>query len=153
MSTGTGSILQLVINNPASAKPISYENTSLQFDFVSKQILVTHMVDEMKPLFITSDKPIDYLLLKLNKFEIIKFPLDFCNKLSDFDHTFNGDDFENINYVYKIPWSYLNMEDLSLIRMTKTKLIFEILSKYNCTAHLYFQITFLSEGDRIKIKM
>jgi hypothetical protein len=152
MSIGTGSILQLVINNPASAKPISYENTSLQFDFVSKQILVTHMADKMRPLFITSDKPIDYLLLKLNKFKIIKFPLDFCNKLSNFNNTFNGNDFENINYVYKIPWSYLNMEDFSLIRMTKTKLIFEILSKHNCTAHLYFQITFLSEEDQIKIK-
>ena len=152
MSVGTGSILQLVLNNPVSLKPISYENTSLKFDKFSEEICIPHLADQVKPIFITSDKPIDYLLLKLNNSKIIKFPLDFCNLLSGDDIVINYNDYENINYIYKIPWSRLGLDNLPLIRMTKTKIIFQILSRHYCDANLYFQMTFLSGEDRSKLK-
>lgn len=117
-----------------------------EYTFEDNKIYIERTCDTIIPLYIISDKPIDYLELFINDKLIISFPLDFCNKLS------NKKIITESEYLYTIPWEILKFKPLIILGGTMGSSYqyrdFRIVSSNNCNAKMYIKNTFMDSDER-----
>jgi hypothetical protein len=110
----------------------------------NKLNLLRNAGDTCIPLFIRSDLPIDYLQLNIGGSHVIKFPLDFCNKLLDFKSPDNCK-------IYKIPWELLKIKPIQLVSLQFHSVSFEIIAQHQCCAKLYVCYQYLENDERLQL--
>lgn len=106
----------------------SHSENYQELKFINNELNIIKNFDSIIPLFIKSYNKIDYLKLKIGDNIEFTYDLDFCNIITDF----NSEE----NYIYKLPWNFLNMKPLP-ISFFRGKVIFKIFSNVNCKAELY----------------
>lgn len=117
-----------------------YNNYAVRMErqsFENNELKVLRSADQIKPLYVKSNYPIDYLILEIGGTSIIKFPLKFCNRI------FPPIDFEDC-YMYSIPFDKFNMEYLPILCMQFQEVKFILISTQLCEANLYLECKYLN---------
>lgn len=147
MSTNTGNLIHLASNEGYSLfreNKLSIDNIFIAFQ--NNQIPIPRNADLFYPQYLFSDHPIEYLQLIIGNNIIFNFPVDFCNKLCNFNC--NGINIPGA-HIYKIPWDILKFERIPLIGLQFHSVTFKIISNFNCTGKLYLCNYYLdNEGRR-----
>ena len=102
--------------------------------------------DTLIPLYINSDKEIKYVEFKIGGKIINILPVEFCNKLQNFN-TKQGDD-----YIYKLNWELFCKEEFYLIKTQFQKVEFRIISDHNCNSKLYYRATLYYPPTRYELR-
>ena len=114
----------------------NYAISMVNKTFENNELIIDRSADQIKPLFLKSNCPIDYLILEIDGLAILKFPLKFCNRL-----------FSTINmgneYMYTIPWNKFNMDFIPVVSLQFKIVKFIIISSHLCQAELYIQSKFI----------
>ena len=144
---------QLITNNYISEKQVAIENKSLFFNTDGSVEIPCNSCDLFYPLFISSPDKLQYLELLIDDKSIVKFPLEFCNKLDVYANE------EEINFsdihVYKLPWQLLKFKPIPAMRLYGKKIHFVVHSSQSCNyvkCKLYICNLFLSINDSNEIK-
>ncbi len=137
-------ILQLNATSNTAEPNNNYAISMNSKQFENNELLIDRSVDQIKPLFLKSNHPIDYLILEIGELAILKFPLKFCNRLFSTINMENG-------YMYTIPWNKFNMEFIPVISLQFQRIKFIIISSHLCQAELYIQSKFISNDSRMRL--
>lgn len=140
----TAEILQLNATSNVAEPNNNYAISMNSKIFENNELLIDRSADQIKPLFLKSNHPIDYLILEIGGLAILKFPLKFCNRLFSTINMENG-------YMYTIPWNKFNMEFIPVISLQFQIIKFIIISSNLCQAELYIQSKFISNDSRMRL--
>ena len=149
MSQISGALIQLVAYGAQDASfrtdqvaRVAVENVQVSFE--NNELNIPRNGDTIIPKYINSNHPIEFLEFTIGGSEIIKFPLKFCNILSNF-----GDTHET--FIYKIPWELLNFKPLPLVALQFHQVGFKIISNEQCDAKLFYCINYLDDVERRRL--
>ena len=113
---------------------------NVQYSFQNNELILPRGCDTITPLFIKSNNPISFLELEIGGRTIIKFPLNFCNTLSNFT---------SVGNLYKIPCDLLNLKSIPLVSLQFQQVKFIIISSYqDVEARLYACNYYLEDSER-----
>jgi hypothetical protein len=113
---------------------------NVQYSFQNNELILPRGCDTITPLFIKSNNPISFLELEIGGCTIIKFPLNFCNTLSNFT---------SVGNLYKIPCDLLNLKSIPLVSLHYHQVKFIIISSYqDGSARLYACNYYLEDSQR-----
>ena len=140
----TAEILQLNATSNIAEFNNNYAISMNSKTFKNNELIIDRSADQIKPLFLKSNHPIDYLILEIDGLAILKFPLEFCNRL------FSTINMEN-EYMYTIPWNKFNMEFIPVISLQFKIIKFIIISSYLCQAELYIQSKFINNDSKMSV--
>ena len=122
----------------------NYAISMVNKTFENNELIIDRSADQIKPLFLKSNHPIDYLILEIDGLAILKFPLKFCNRL-----------FSTINmgneYMYTIPWNKFNMDFIPVVSLQLKIIKFIIISSHLCQAELYIQSKFINNDSKMSL--
>ena len=85
------------------------------YNFINCQVSIPNLHDSIIPLFIKSDVPLDRVRIHTSNCKIYEIDLNFGNKLSIYD--------PHDQYIYKIPWECLNIQQIYSYRMFEPILV------------------------------
>ena len=145
-------IEQLFVVNPETDQHLSLENKIYKYTTDTIKVICDH--DLCYPLFVTSEYPLNKLVLLIDDVETIKFPLDFCNKL--LGHKISNDGNTGLSkYIYQIPWKLFNFEPLPMLRLKLCSVEFKIESDDKIDyskVNLYMCNIYLKPIDKQKLE-
>ncbi len=121
-----------------------YANENIEYEFINNKVHIQRTSDLMTPLYIYSDRPIEYLSIYIGGEQIINFPLTFCNTLLNIENEMN-------EYLYKLPWDLLKIKPIPLIALQYHTIDFKLITSYQCNAKLYTKQIFLENNARQRI--
>lgn len=126
-------------NSSNSHNPYATSITSI--NFINNKLDVLRNADLMRPVYIKSDKKIEYVDYIIGGSRINRIPLEFCNKLNNFETERDG------HFMYKIPDFF---KDIILIAQTRTTSFHLKLqdNETSCQATLYCKYVYLKYTER-----
>ena len=128
---------------------INYKKNS-GYIFKNNCIKISGYYGHFIPLFIVSNKKIDYLELKISGSTIIKFPLNFLNKFAK-DKLFKT----KSKFIYYIPWSMFSNNSISYFNLFYSNIHFYLTSnkiQYPFEAKLYICEHYVPFVERLKLR-
>lgn len=130
-------------NNSNSNTHSNYAVNIILENFVNNKVYVSHSKgDLMRPLYIKSDKKIEYVDYMIGSQRVNCIPLEFCNKLNNFETERDG------HFMYKIPDFF---KDIILIAVRYSPIYFHLKLQDNetsCQATLYCKYVYLNNVKR-----
>ncbi len=140
--TNTSALIQLAgagVQDAAMNRENRNAQVNVQYSFENNELTLPRYCDTTTPLFIKSNYPIKFLEFKIGDSTIIKFPLNFCNTISNFTSQDN---------VYKIPWDLLNLKSIPIVSLAFSQVKFIIISDHQCDAKLYVCNYYVEDSRR-----
>ena len=141
-----GGIIQLLSNEsdlPFENNTGPKHSTSIKkCSFDNNKLLIPRVCDSFIPQYIKSDNEIKYVVFKIGHTIINLFPVEFCNKLQNFN-TKQGED-----YVYKLNWKLFCEEEFYLFLTRFHTVEFRIISEHNCNSTLYYKAILYDDPTR-----
>jgi hypothetical protein len=144
-----GPLIQLVaqgsqnahFNNTNNNTKSPYATSIVPVNFINNKLDVPRNGDTVLPLYIKSDKKIEYVDYNIGGSLINCFPLEFCNKLNNFETE------KEDHFIYKIPDFF---KDIILIYIQYNTISFHLKLQDNasCQATLYCKYSYLDALGR-----